>query len=78
MGKVKVELNNAGVRDLLRSSEMLNICKEYADGVQSRCGEGFEVTTHVGRNRVNAQVAAATIQAARSNMKHNTILKALK
>lgn len=77
MSKVKFELDREGVRQLLRSEEMKNICQEYANDVQSRCGEGYEVTTFTGKNRVNASVHAATVEARRENSKNNTLLKAL-
>ena len=77
MSKVKFELNSAGVRELLQSAEMSAICKQYADQVASRCGDGYEVTVHTGKTRVNASVHAATFKARRSNLKHNTLLKAL-
>ena len=77
MAKFKFELNRAGVRELLRSQEMADICKEYADNAVSKLGEGHEVTVQTGRNRVNAQVAATTYKAKRANYKDNTILKAV-
>lgn len=75
---VKIELNKAGVRELLRSSEMMSICKEHADAALNRLGPGYEVTTHTGKNRVNAEVAAVTWAARKENSENNTILKALK
>ncbi len=78
MSKLKVELDRAGVRELLRSEELLACCKQLADGVCARCGAGYEVTTMTGKNRVNAQIAAATGAAVRDNMENNTILKAMR
>lgn len=77
MGEVKIKLNRKGVRALLRSPEMLEICKEHADAARGRLGEGYEVTTHTGRNRVNAQIHAKTHAAYKENAQNNTILKAL-
>lgn len=76
--KMKFVLNRSGVRELLRSPEMMNICKGYADNAIGRLGTGYEVTTQTGKNRVNAQVAAVTFQARRENSKDNTILKAIR
>lgn len=78
MGEVKVELNREGVRALLRSPEMLAVCKGHADAARARLGAGYEVTTHTGKNRVNAQIAAKTSAARRKNAEDNTILKALR
>lgn len=76
--KMKFVLNRSGVRELLRSPEMMNVCKGYADNAVGRLGAGYEVTTQTGRNRVNAEVAAVTFQARRENSKDNTILKAIR
>ena len=52
---VNVVLNRSGVRELLKSEEMMQICKGYADNALGRLGDGYEVTCHVGKNRVNAK-----------------------
>lgn len=77
MAKLKFQLNREGVRELLKSEEMLNICKEYANNAIGRLGDGYEVTTFSGQNRVNAEVSAETFKARRENLKSNTILKAV-
>ena len=76
MSKVKFKLNRAGVKALLRSREAMNVVSDYATRIQSRCGEGYEVTTFTGTNRVNASVHAATVEARRDNAENNTLLKA--
>lgn len=78
MAEVKIELNREGVRALLRSPEMLSLCKGHADAARARLGTGYEVTTHTGKSRVNAQIAAETSSARRENAEGNTILKALR
>ena len=78
MDDVKIELNREGVRALLRSPEMLAVCKSHADAARARLGAGYTVTTRTGKNRVNARIAAETSDARRENAKENTILKALK
>lgn len=77
MAKVKFVLNRSGVREILRSKEMMDICKEYADKAQQSLGDGYEVTTHTGTNRVNAMIAAESYAAKRENLKENTIIKAV-
>lgn len=76
MSKVKFELNRAGVRELMQSGEAIAVCKEYADAIQARAGEGYEVTTYVGKTRANASVHAATPEARQDNLENNTLLKA--
>ena len=74
----RFELNSQGVRELLQSQAMMGICKEYASKAQSKLGDGYEVTTHTGKTRVNAQIKAETYKARKDNAKNNSILKALR
>ena len=76
MGNFRLKLNSAGVRKLLRSSEMEEVCRQQAETIRGRCGEGYEVTTRTGKNRVNASVYAKTVAARQDNRRNNTILKA--
>ena len=73
--KSGIVLNRNGVRQLLRSPEMMQICKDYAYRAQSRLGSGYEVTYMTGRNRVNASVEAVTPAARKENSRKKTILK---
>lgn len=77
MAKLKFELNREGVKELLRSKEMMDVCREYANNALGKLGDGYEVTTHTGSNRVNAQVAAVTYAAKKENLSDNTIIKAV-
>lgn len=77
MAKVRFELNREGVRELLRSKEMMDVCQEYANNALGKLGDGYEVTTHTGTNRVNAEVAAVTYAAKKENLSDNTIIKAV-
>lgn len=74
---IKFELDRSGVRELLRSDEMMEICREYADKAVDRLGDGYEASEHTGRNRVNASVKAVSYKARKENLENNTILKAV-
>ena len=76
MSKVKFKLNRAGVRELMQSSAAAGVVTQYASQMQSRCGPGYEVSTMVGKTRVNASVYAATAEARQDNYNNNTLLKA--
>ena len=78
MGNIEVKLNSAGVKQLLKSEEMKNICAEHASNIIQKVGDGYEMDTYTGQNRVNAMVRATTPQAMRNNMKNNTLLKAVR
>ena len=56
---------------------MMDICSSYAQKAQQRLGDGYEVTTHTGRNRVNAMISAESYAAKKENLNDNTILKAV-
>lgn len=77
MNKLKIVLNREGVRELLRSEDMMSICKSHADAAAAALGEGYEVSTHTGKNRVNAQITAVSREARQENLDNNSILKAL-
>ena len=74
---IKVELNHDGVKELLRSKEMMAVCEEYAQKAVQKFGEGYEVSTHTGVGRVNASVVATTREAIAENNANNTVLKAV-
>lgn len=78
MASLKFELNRSGVSQLLKSSEMQAVLTEKAQGIRERCGDGYETDTYVGKTRANAMVRPATIKAKRSNLKNNTLLKAVR
>jgi len=78
MSNLNVILISEGIQELLKSDEMKAICEEHAQEIKSRCGEGYEMDTRVGKTRVNAMVYADTIKAKRDNSKNNTILKAMR
>lgn len=76
--QVKVTLNKAGVRKLLRSQEIMNVCTELAYQAASKLGEGYLVTYQTGKNRVNASIKAVTDKAKQEQLSDNTIIKALR
>lgn len=77
MKLLKFELDRAGVRELLKSEKSEDMVKEIADKAQGVLGDGYEVSTYRGKNRVNASIYAETYQARQENAKTNSILKAI-
>lgn len=78
MGNVRIVLNRRGVRELLKSREMKEVCEEHANQALSKLGKGYEVTSMTGKKRVNAEIAAVSYKAKKENWEKNTILKALR
>ena len=78
MSNFKFKLNQSGVRELMKSTEMQSVLTNYASNIRNRCGDGYEQDIYVGSNRANAMVSAATVKAKRDNNKNNTLLKAVR
>ena len=78
MAKMKFELNPQGVRDLLKSNEIAEICINYAHDALGRLGAGYEVNTYLGEKRFNAEIEAVTFEAKKDNLENNSILKSLR
>lgn len=74
----KIKLNRGGVRQLLRSEEMQQICNDFAFEAKAKLGDGYDVTYRRGKNRVNASIGAVGADAIRENKRDNSIIKALK
>ncbi len=79
MSRFKFELNEEGVRELMRSEEMQDVLETYAQQVAKNAGDGYEPTTYVGENRANVsvRVMAVTEQAEQDNYENNTLLRSL-
>lgn len=78
MSKVRIELNSAGVRELLRSGEMGGIVSGLAGAAAARCGVGYASDQKLMPTRVVASVYTETAEAMRDNLQNNTILRNLK
>lgn len=78
MGKMRFELDRAGVRALLQSKAMGDVLTEYAAEVAGRAGDGFAVSNpYKGQKRLNVEVAAITEEAEQACLEDNVLLKAL-
>lgn len=75
--KVTIKLNTGEVRKLLRSSEAKDICRMYAGQVRGSAGDGYAVEDRTYQERAGAAVVTETPEAYYSNIKHNTLIKAL-
>lgn len=78
MSKMKFELNEAGVIELLRSEAMKSLIDGRASAVKNRAGDGYEWDSYAAGTRVVANVWAETPEAKKDNLENNTLLKALK
>ena len=76
--KFKIELNRAGVGELLKGPEMQAYLKEIGSGIVNRCGPGYEMDVHIGPYRANVTVKPGTVRAYIDNNRNNTLLKAVR
>ena len=65
--KVKIVLNREGVRQMLLSNEMMEICKSAAQTIQSNYGKDTRLDEYKGRNRVNVSIIADYQEASNNN-----------
>lgn len=54
MDKAIIELNSAGVQELLKCSEMADVCEKEAARMTRTTGVDYAPDVHVGKTRVNA------------------------
>ena len=74
---IKVELNHEAVGEMLKSSEMQELIKSYADEIAKRAGEGYASDTYSAGSRVIASAYTETEEAMEDNLENNTLLKAM-
>ena len=74
---IKVELNHEAVGELLKTSEMQELVKSYADEIAKRAGEGYASDTYNAGSRVIASAYTETEEAMEDNLENNTLLKAM-
>lgn len=77
MSKIEIELNSAGIRELLRSQEIMDALQEAADGIRTQLGEQYQTDQYVGSGRANVSVYTDDPAALRNNEQSNAMLKAM-
>ena len=78
MSKVRVKLNRAGVRELLKSQEIAEECMDHARQIQSRAGEHYAAETRRYPERTGAAVYPADAAGYYDNLRNNTLVRSLK
>ena len=74
---MKVKLISEGVRELLKSPEIMAVCEAEGANVASRAGDGYASSSHQGKKRGYVNVYAASSEAFKDNMDNNTLVKRL-
>ena len=81
MADIRVEMNHSGAREILNSPEVqaellrrAELIRKSADGM----GNGvYASDAQPGKSRSHAMVKTTNFESMASNLKHNTLLKAL-
>ena len=76
MAKLRIKLNRKGVRELLKSQEILDECVRVAQEKAAAAGPGYEADDgYVGKTRASAIVYPSSSAARSDNYRNNTLLK---
>jgi len=76
MSKVRIELNDEGVQELLKNPAIVAECGAQATAIASACGDGYVTEPRTYRERHGYVVKPETKEAIKDNMDNNTLLKA--
>lgn len=74
---VEIELNSAGIREMLLSPEMQALLGELASGVAARAGAGYASDVYLTGGRAVASAYADDPDAYADNLENNTLLRSL-
>lgn len=77
--KWKVWIEPSAFREgVLKSADTQKAINDVAEQIKNAAGEGYAKKPYVGRNRAGAIVYPDTPKAYYSNLRNNTLLKAIK
>lgn len=74
---VKIKLNGAGVRELLKSNEVASDLERRAQAIANAAGAEYEVVQSQSSQRARAKVQPATARAYYDNLENNTLARAI-
>lgn len=77
MAKVRIELIQAGLFELMNSGPITAQLESLGEAAMGRLGEGYEISTFHGATRANVGIRAATSETYRDQIENNTIIKAV-
>jgi hypothetical protein len=73
---VRIKLNSRGVREILRSREVLSDLERRARNIADAAGPGHEVDSEIGPNRARASVRTDSIDAMLAEATDRTLTRA--
>lgn len=72
-----VRLNHQGVRELLRSPQILEGLRGIGEQIAQAAGPGHEVEAEIGPNRARVEVRTATFEAMVAEERHRNLTRAV-
>jgi hypothetical protein len=75
--KIKIELNHAGVEELLKSGAVRAVLHASAARIAGQAGPGFEASSTIGRRRALAMVWAETAEARRAEAETRRLTRSI-
>lgn len=78
MSKIEIELNSAGITELLKSGEVMAELEAQADGIISRCSGNYQKSVYRnGKTRGNVSIYTSDKETFYRNLNNNELLTAL-
>ena len=74
----RIELDYAGIGQLLKSSEMQSAVESKAREIASRAGDDYTSEAHLSSQRWNANVFPIGLEGYRDNLENNTLLRCIR
>lgn len=78
MSSFEIKLDSNGIRELMKSDEVMSACETIAGQVLNRCGDGYAMEQKMYTTRGGYIVYPDTADAFYDNLRNNTLLKAVK
>lgn len=79
MDKVRIELNQEGIRELLKSDEVSEFLQKKADAIIKKCPKGnYDTKRFIGTKKGTVLITTHDEKTFYRNMNNNEIIKALK
>lgn len=77
MARVRIELNGAGIRALLKSAEVQGDLERRARAIAAAAGPGHDVDSRVGATRARASVRTGSAEARRREAQERALTRAI-
>ena len=77
MASIRIDMNSAGIQELLKSSPVQALLKAKADRIAAVAGPGMLASSRVGKTRARASVITDSFAAKRAEAKDRRLTRAI-